>query len=154
MPPRPRRHEEADVQAAIIDLCRRLGLLVFHDNDPRRNVAGFPDLLIVGFGSILWVELKTDRNEPTADQRVWLAALAEGGADVRVYRTSQWKTGDLAEELKAIRRNWINTHPGETSACMTQNYRSHTLRTSTPTAPPRNQRGGNAASAASGRRGR
>lgn len=106
-----RRTEEDDVQAAIIDLCLRLGYLVFHDNDPQRNRAGFPDLVITGYGKLIILELKTDRNEPTKQQRAWLAELAAAGIDARVYRTSAWKTNDLINELKTIKRNWTSTHP-------------------------------------------
>jgi hypothetical protein len=50
---KPRRTEELDTQAAIIELCLLLGYLVFHDNDPRRNRAGFPDLVIAGYGAVI-----------------------------------------------------------------------------------------------------
>lgn len=111
----PRRTEEADTQAAIIELCLLLGYLVFHDNDPRRNRAGFPDLVIAGYGVVIILELKTDRNEATPEQRAWLAAFTDAGLNARVYRTSEWRTGALANELKTIKRNWTRAHPRSTT---------------------------------------
>jgi hypothetical protein len=131
---KPRRTEEADTQAAIIELCRLLDFLVFHDNDPRRNRAGFPDLVIAGYGVVIIIELKTDRNEPTPEQRAWLTAFTDVGIDARVYRTTAWKTGDLISELKTIKRNWTNTHPRTASCHTTQNSPSHHGKTSTTAA--------------------
>jgi hypothetical protein len=146
---KPRRTEELDTQAAIIELCLLLGYLVFHDNDPRRNQAGFPDLVIAGYGAVIVIELKTDRNEPTPEQRAWLNAFIDAGLDARVYRTSAWRTGDLANELKTIRRNWIRTHP-RTAACHTTRPSQPRPRTTSTTAVvPKAQRGGRATSAAS-----
>jgi hypothetical protein len=142
---RPRRTEEADVQEAIIELCLLLGYLVFHDNDPRRNRAGFPDLVIAGYGVVIIVELKTDRNELTPEQRAWFDAFVDAGLDARVYRTSAWKTGDLANELKTIRRNWIRTHP-RTAACPTTRPSQPRPQT-TSTYAATTRRGGRAASA-------
>lgn len=114
---KPRRTEEADVQAAIIEFCLLLGFLVFHDHDSRRNRAGFPDLVIAGYGVVIIIELKTDRNETTPEQRAWLNAFTDAGLDARIYRTSAWKTGDLANELKTIKRNWTSTQ--RTKPCPT-----------------------------------
>lgn len=144
----PRRTEELDTQAAIIELCLLLGFLVFHDNDPRRNRAGFPDLVIVGYGVVIIIELKTDRNEPTPEQRAWLTAFIEAGLDARVYRTSAWKTGDLANELKTIKRNWTRTHPRTTTCPTTPTSQSRPRPTSTVSVLTV-RRGGRAVSVAS-----
>lgn len=39
---------ERAFQQRILDYCAMRGLLVFHDQDSRRNQPGFPDLVIVG----------------------------------------------------------------------------------------------------------
>jgi hypothetical protein len=145
---RPRRTEEDDVLRAIIELCVMLGYMVFHDNDPVRNRAGFPDLVIAGYGVLIILELKTDRNNTTPEQRQWIAALASANVDVRVYRTSAWPTGQLANELKTIKRNWTNTHQGaEPPWRTTRNSPTRPRSTSTPTWRA-NPRGGRAATAA------
>lgn len=150
----PRRTEELDTQAAIIELCLLLGYLVFHDNDPRRNRAGFLDLVIAGYGVVIIIELKTDRNELTPEQHAWLTAFVDAGLDARVYRTSAWKTGDLANELKTIKRNWTRTHPRTTTCHMTQTSQSLPVPTSTRSGRKTPQPGGRAATAAYTKRGR
>jgi hypothetical protein len=145
---RPRRTEEDDVLRAIIELAVLLGYMVFHDNDPVRNRAGFPDLVIAGYGVLIILELKTDRNDTTPEQRQWIAALESANVDVRVYRTSAWKTGDLATELKTIKRNWTNTHRETPPWRTTKTSPSRQRPISKPTTR-RTRRGGRADTAAS-----
>jgi len=146
--PKPRRTEEANIQAAIIELCLLLGFLVFHDHDSRRNRAGFPDLIIAGYGVVIIIELKTDRNEPTPEQHAWLNAFTDAGLNARVYRTSAWKTGDLANELRTIKRNWTRTHQ-RTAPCPTTRLSPSQPRPTSTTAVPKTRRGGHADTAAS-----
>lgn len=81
-----------------------LGYLVYHTYDSRRCVPCFPDLVIVGYGHIIVLEIKTDRGRVTEAQRQWMTQLSAAGVDVRLYRTSEWKTLDLHNELVALRR--------------------------------------------------
>ena len=85
------RVSEADFQTRIVDYCRLLQLLVFHDHDSRRNIAGFPDLVIVG-SRVLFVELKTETGRLRPEQEVWLDRLrkATGDSAVAVWRPSDW----------------------------------------------------------------
>ena len=78
---------EGQLQAAVVELCDRLGLLCFHDNDSRRNRAGLPDLIIVG-SSVLFVELKSEDGRVSPEQRIWISALENAGVDVVVWRPS------------------------------------------------------------------
>lgn len=95
------RLSEAAFQERIVGMCRWLGLLVFHDNDSRRNAAGFPDLVIVGRERVLFRELKTDTGRLRADQEVWLARLLAAGADAAVWRPRDWDTL-VAPALRSI----------------------------------------------------
>ncbi len=92
---------EAAFQAAVIDLATRYRCLVFHDNDSRRNVAGFPDLVIVGNKGVLMRELKTNTGRMRAQQEVWIGRLARAGADVAVWRPTDWP-GRIHDEIKAV----------------------------------------------------
>lgn len=89
---------EADFQERIVDYCDVLGLLVFHDNDSRRNRAGFPDLVIVGTMTI-FVELKTDKGKMSDKQVEWNERLRASGEKAFLWRPSDW---DQIE--KALRR--------------------------------------------------
>lgn len=77
---------EGEFQQQILDLAAYLGLRVFHDYDSRRNTAGFPDLVIVGAGGVLFRELKTDTGRVDPEQRKWLADLGVAGADADIWR--------------------------------------------------------------------
>ena len=95
------RMTEAELQKRVLDLCDLLGLLVFHDNDSRRNRAGFPDLVIVGRHRVLYRELKTDTGQLRPEQKTWLNRLVAAGADAGVWRPRDWSRA--AEILKALR---------------------------------------------------
>lgn len=90
-PPMPAM-SEAQFQQRIIDYCRLLQLLVWHDFDSRRNAAGFPDLIIVG-NRVLYVELKAKQGRLSAEQHIWLDRLraAAGDAAVAVWRPDDWE---------------------------------------------------------------
>lgn len=81
---------EAAFQQVVIDYCSFRGLLVFHDNDSRRNRAGFPDLVIVGSRGYLFAELKTQTGRVRPDQQTWMDRLDDAGAPVRLWRPSDW----------------------------------------------------------------
>lgn len=98
MPERPQL-SEAQFQQQILDLAVYLGLRVFHDYDSRRNTAGFPDLVIVGAGGVLFRELKTDTGRVDPEQRKWLADLDGAGADAGI-----WRPRDFARARRELRR--------------------------------------------------
>ena len=69
------------------------GWLVFHDNDSRRNNAGFPDLVLVKDGKIIFAELKREskRAKLRDDQVVWIEELGRASGEnvmVAVWRPS------------------------------------------------------------------
>lgn len=51
---------EADFQRRVTDYCDHLGLKWHHETDSRRSKAGFPDLVIVGPGGVVFLELKAN----------------------------------------------------------------------------------------------
>jgi hypothetical protein len=103
--PRVLRQSERDFMAAVIELATVLHWKHWHDyatNAPRscwhcgrksivpRNAAGFPDLLLVRRPRVLFVELKRDGEQPTADQQLWLDELTACGQEVYVWTPSDW----------------------------------------------------------------
>lgn len=76
---------EGDFQQAIIDLAELCGWRVYHVANVRRRLrattsVGFPDLVMVRDGRIIFAELKRGpRDHPTREQREWLAQLAPTG---------------------------------------------------------------------------
>lgn len=99
---------EREFQAAIVEEAEMRGWLVFHDEDSRKNRAGFPDLCMVRGGRLVFAELKRElpakcspsmlaKLTPTHEQQRWLDELTSvahriTGASVLVYlwRPSDW----------------------------------------------------------------
>ncbi len=67
---------EADLQQLLTDAAELNGWLVFHDNDSRRNAAGFPDLVLVKPPRVLFLELKSEIGRVRPEQHVWMDALS------------------------------------------------------------------------------
>ena len=56
---------EAQLQDAIVQMARVLGWLVYHTFDSRRSAAGFPDLVMVRNGRLIFAELKSATGKAT-----------------------------------------------------------------------------------------
>lgn len=72
---------EAQLQDTIVEALDLFGWLSFHDNDSRRNRAGFPDICAVHprTGWLLFYELKSHRGKLRPAQEMWISALAAAG---------------------------------------------------------------------------
>lgn len=99
---------EAGFQAAVVQLAELHGWRWWHDNDSRRNKSGFPDLVLVRDGVLIFAELKTEKGRVSPAQTEWLAALELVGHDsvgvvqVHVWRPRDWPT---IESTLSRRRN-------------------------------------------------
>lgn len=88
---------ESQLQAAIIELAKWEGWLVFHPM-PVQNQAGrwrtalqgdkgFPDLVLAHKErGIIFVELKSSIGRISDDQQLWIDTLRRAGAEVYVWR--------------------------------------------------------------------
>ncbi|HET6497116.1 MAG TPA: VRR-NUC domain-containing protein [Thermoleophilia bacterium] len=83
---------ERHFQLLVLERARELGWLAYHTHDSRRSAAGFPDLTLVHLetGKLMFVELKTERENPTPPQRQWLEALQRGGHFAECWKPSDW----------------------------------------------------------------
>ena len=81
---------ERDFQAAVCELAKTLGCLVYHTHDSRRSEPGFPDLVIVGKRRVMFRELKTQSGRLSPAQEAWLYRLQTAGADADVWRPDDW----------------------------------------------------------------
>lgn len=93
---------EAELQRAVLDMCRWKGLLAYHTYDPRRSVAGFPDLVIAGPAGVLFRELKSAAGKLEPAQRRWAWMLGQAGQDWQLWRPADLDRGGIAAELAAI----------------------------------------------------
>jgi hypothetical protein len=100
---------EAAFQRRITDLCDWLHLRYWHDTDSRRNVPGWPDLVIVGNG-VVFVELKTERGRVRPEQQAWHDDLKRAGAEVYIWRPSHWDF--ITDRLHALAGRHLHVVPG------------------------------------------
>jgi hypothetical protein len=84
-----RSQAEIDFQTKITDLCDLLGLKWHHETDSRKSKRGFPDLVIAG-NEVIFAELKRETGKVTTDQQQWYDRLRAAGANVFVWRPSDW----------------------------------------------------------------
>lgn len=94
---------ERELQANVQELCTWLGLRFFHVHDSRRSQPGFPDLVIVGAGRVIFRELKAKGGRISPEQRDWIKDLNDAGADVRVWYVADWQAGTIRKELTALK---------------------------------------------------
>jgi hypothetical protein len=90
---------EAEFQEQFIGLARLLGWRVAHFRAARAargwatpvaaDGAGFVDVVLVR-DRVMFVELKSDTGRLRGDQREWLIAFRAAGAEVHVWRPSDW----------------------------------------------------------------
>ena len=97
-----RRERERDFQRAVIDLARLTGWRVHHTRPaltrrgrwltPIQGDAGFPDLVLVRAGRVIFAELKRTGGKPTPAQRAWLDALRQcAGVEVYLWTPADWQ---------------------------------------------------------------
>lgn len=77
---------EKEWQTLVVSLCRTLGYMTYHTHDSRRSNPGFPDLVIVGHGHVIFAELKTDKGRVRPKQMEWITELQHNGAEAYIWR--------------------------------------------------------------------
>ena len=82
---------EAEWQDVVEQFARLHGWWVWHDNDPRRNREGFPDLVLIR-ERVVWAELKSDTGKLRPGQQAMIARLSAAAAEVHVWRPGDWST--------------------------------------------------------------
>lgn len=102
---------EADLQRAVMDLCRLYRCLVHHCRPaqtgrgwrtPIQGDAGFPDLVILGSRGLLLRELKTDRGGVSPGQAIWANRALVAGVDHGVWRPADLASGRIAAQIRGI----------------------------------------------------
>lgn len=94
---------EEQLQEAITGILDAYKIPWWHDNDPLRNKAGLPDLLIFGRRIVFW-ELKRQRGRVTTEQHALLTRIvrSENGS-ARVVRPMDLLDGSVQEWLRELR---------------------------------------------------
>lgn len=68
---------ERQLQDTLWACAKRCGWEAYHTHDSRRSEPGFPDLVCVKAGRILFFEIKKQGGGVRPEQRRWIAALAD-----------------------------------------------------------------------------
>jgi len=84
------RQTERAWQRTVEEAARWLGYRTFHVEFSFGSVRGFPDLIIMGKGRVVFAELKSERGKTTADQDEWLTFLDAEGLESHLWRPSNW----------------------------------------------------------------
>jgi hypothetical protein len=91
---------EAELLANVVKAARWRGWWAYHTHDSRRSESGFPDLVLVRKGRLIFAELKSAIGKASQAQAAWLTELY-GIETVETYlwRPSDWLTGRIDEVL-------------------------------------------------------
>lgn len=92
---------EKSFQATVTEAARVLGWRVYHTFNSRRSSPGFPDLVLVRNGRLVFAELKSEGGRVRPGQIGWLqdltevvehlgAAGAHGHVEVYSWRPRDW----------------------------------------------------------------
>lgn len=96
---------EDQLLAAIREYATLKKWLCYHTHDSRRSEPGFPDLVLVRRGRLIFAELKREEGRTSPEQKAWLEKLADverySQGNVRVYtwRPSDWLGGEIERVL-------------------------------------------------------
>ena len=85
-------------------MCDHLGLWHLHIPDSRRasGAAGWPDLVIIGAGGVIFRELKGPERFLSPWQTYVLQSLKRAGCDVGMWRPQDWESGAIQQTLKTL----------------------------------------------------
>lgn len=84
---------EKDFMADVVELATWTGWRNYHTHDSRRSNPGFPDIVLVRDGRLIFAELKSEKGKPTPAQRAWLGELRRcPGVEAYVWCPSDWPT--------------------------------------------------------------
>ena len=100
---------EAELQQSVVQMAHLHGWLVHHGRPARTangwctpitGDVGFPDLVLVREGIIIFCELKSARGRISTQQQGWLNQLSGNySTRVVVWRPRDWFSGEIAETL-------------------------------------------------------
>lgn len=100
----------ATTEDQLLEAIREYALfkkwLCYHTHDSRRSEPGFPDLVLVRGGRLIFAELKKETEYPTPEQKKWLHQLDKvvsafnESVGIYVWRPSDWHSGRIEAILR------------------------------------------------------
>lgn len=104
---------EKELQATVIEIMEWEKWLCYHTHDSRRSNPGFPDLVAVRQGRLMFVEFKSERGKLRPEQIDWLDALVRSHGEVYVVRPST--QNQFLEAMRGtgnVKCHWRNVREG------------------------------------------
>jgi len=106
---------EDDLLVTVLDMAKRMGVMTAHFRAAQSKTGrwitpvqgdgkGFPDVVLVGHGGLLFRELKSAKGRLAPEQQLWLDALTTAGGDADVWRPADLTSGRIEAEIRAVRR--------------------------------------------------
>lgn len=93
---------EAELLAAVRELCDRHGILCFHVYDSRKTAGtGYPDCTLVG-QSLMWAELKSATGNPRTEQLIWKYRIIAAGGRWELWRPADLESGHIERVLSLL----------------------------------------------------
>ena len=88
----PQGEAERDFQGRVRRLALEYGYRLYHTWNSQGSDKGFPDLVMVRPGRLIFAELKTHKGKLTQEQVTWLSLLAQSISGVEAYcwRPEDW----------------------------------------------------------------
>ena len=102
---------ETELQNNIIQFAQLNSWCAYHTHDSRRSQAGFPDLVLVRDGHLIFAELKSQTGRLSEPQAMWCDELFKVEAHnmvestrpniaVYLWRPSMWLSGEIQKVLQ------------------------------------------------------
>jgi hypothetical protein len=100
---------ESEFQSAILQLARLCGWWVYHPWYSNHSERGWPDLVIIGYGQIMYRELKSGKRKVTPSQAAVIELINANGGDAKVWRPEDWPEIEetLTRETAAVARKRV-----------------------------------------------
>jgi hypothetical protein len=95
---------EAELLKEVEQICNELGFAWHHCRDSRYcgGGAGFPDLVIVAPGGVIFAELKSATGGLKPPQNTWRKDLIRAGAEYRLWYPRDLVSGDIRSVLEDL----------------------------------------------------
>lgn len=87
---------EEELMDYVVTLFKLYRWRWYHTYDSRRSNPGFPDLVAVRDGRVIFAELKRETGKVTPPQQTWFDELTQSGNEVYCWRPSHMrKIGEI-----------------------------------------------------------
>ncbi len=94
-----RQVSEGEFMQQVIQLAKIMGWKVYHTQDSRKSVEGFPDLVLLRRKRMIVAELKSLSGRTTNQQTEWLNAFRVAEVQTYLWTPDDWP--EIERELRA-----------------------------------------------------